>query len=299
MVSAAMACLPAAVSLLLLEALFMQISGVSLVLTWPRRLCLLRVLLCGSLCYKLSPFQVHWEKCHWTRVLRPTCLFTVHVGGGSSSLSCAVFLPPPLSQAFLLLITGRCCCFCQPPCLFTVHVRSGSSPLSCGVFLPLPLSQAFLLLVAPARASPTRPACLFTVPGRISLPPLFSAQCIPPSFLCSLLFLLLIIQFLFFPRVEVSLSRGLCWSDPGLSVGVPCTAKLTLSTSSQALWVQATGGPGALLVSLLMWIGDALCRLEVWRGQIFSSSPWFCLQGVSPVSLQDFIIGGTLSASSF
>jgi hypothetical protein len=27
-----------------------------------RRLCLLRVLLCGSLCYKLSPFQAHWER---------------------------------------------------------------------------------------------------------------------------------------------------------------------------------------------------------------------------------------------
>jgi hypothetical protein len=43
-----MACLPAAVSLLLLEALFMQISGVSLALTWPRRLYLLRVLLCAT-----------------------------------------------------------------------------------------------------------------------------------------------------------------------------------------------------------------------------------------------------------
>jgi esterase/lipase len=41
-----MACLPAADSLLLLEALFMQISGVSSALTWPRRLCLLRAPLC-------------------------------------------------------------------------------------------------------------------------------------------------------------------------------------------------------------------------------------------------------------
>jgi hypothetical protein len=57
MVSAAVACLPAAVSLLLLEVLFMQNSGVSLALTWPCRLCLFRVLLCGSLCYRLSPFQ--------------------------------------------------------------------------------------------------------------------------------------------------------------------------------------------------------------------------------------------------
>jgi hypothetical protein len=56
MVSAAAACLPAALSLLL-AALFMQISGVSLALIWPRRLCLLRFLLCRSLCYRLSPFQ--------------------------------------------------------------------------------------------------------------------------------------------------------------------------------------------------------------------------------------------------
>jgi hypothetical protein len=48
MVSASVACLPAAVSLLLLEALFMQISGVSLALTWPLRLCLLRIFLCAS-----------------------------------------------------------------------------------------------------------------------------------------------------------------------------------------------------------------------------------------------------------
>jgi hypothetical protein len=37
----------------------------------------------------------------------------------------------------------------------------------------------------------------------------------------------------------------------------------------------------------------------VWRGQSFASSRWFCLQGVSPASLQDFTIGGMLSASSF
>jgi hypothetical protein len=36
----------------------------------------------------------------------------------------------------------------------------------------------------------------------------------------------------------------------------------------------------------------------VWRGQSFASSRWPCLQGVSPASLQDFTLGGTLSASS-
>jgi hypothetical protein len=53
---AAVAHLPTAVSLLLLEALFMQISGVSLTLTWSLRLCLLRVLL-GATTTATSPFQ--------------------------------------------------------------------------------------------------------------------------------------------------------------------------------------------------------------------------------------------------
>jgi hypothetical protein len=203
----------------------MQISGMSLALTWSCRLCLLKFLLCVSLCYKLSPFQA-LGKVTCTRVVRPACLFTVHVGSGSSPLSCAVFLPPPLSQAFLLLITGRCCCSCRPPCLFTVHAGSGSSLLSCGVFLPLPLSQAFLLLVAghapaPARASPALPACLFPVPGRIPFPQSSALRAPHPLSRVSLLLLLFTTQFLFFPRVEVSLSRGLCCFGPGLSVGVP------------------------------------------------------------------------------
>jgi hypothetical protein len=59
--SVAVACLPTAVSLLLLAVLFMQISGVSLALIWPCRLCLLRFLLWVSLCYNLSPFQALGE----------------------------------------------------------------------------------------------------------------------------------------------------------------------------------------------------------------------------------------------
>jgi hypothetical protein len=101
-----------------------------------------------SLCYRLSPFQAHCGRWHCTRFLRPECLFTAHVGSGSSPLSCGVFLPLPLLEVFPLLITGRCCCSCQPPCLFTAHVGGGSSPLSCGVFLLPPLSQTFPLLVA-------------------------------------------------------------------------------------------------------------------------------------------------------
>jgi hypothetical protein len=130
-----MACLLAAVSLLLLEALFMQISVVSLALHWPCRLCLIRVLLCASHCYKLSPFQAHWGRWYCTCFLWPACLFTAHVGSGSSPLSCGVFLPLPLSQAFPLLVAGR-------------------MPL-----LPLELLQP-------------GPSCLFTFLGSNPLPPL-------------------------------------------------------------------------------------------------------------------------------
>jgi hypothetical protein len=36
----------------------------------------------------------------------------------------------------------------------------------------------------------------------------------------------------------------------------------------------------------------------VWRGQSFASSQWPCLSGVSSALLQDFTVGGMLSASS-
>jgi hypothetical protein len=88
--------------------------------------------------------------------------------------SCAVFLPSLLSQAFLLLITWRCCCSCQPPCLFTVHMGSGSSLLSYEVFLLPPLSQAFLLLVAghvpPFLPEPLLPAQLVYLQSREGFP---------------------------------------------------------------------------------------------------------------------------------
>jgi hypothetical protein len=57
--SAAVIHLPTAISLLLLEALFMQISGVSLTLTWPCRLCLLRVLLGGTATATSFPLSKH------------------------------------------------------------------------------------------------------------------------------------------------------------------------------------------------------------------------------------------------
>jgi hypothetical protein len=203
MVSAAVACLPAAVSLLLLAALFMQISGVSLALTWPQRLCLLRVLKWEPL-LQAFPFPSTLGKVTLP-VLRPACLFTVHVGGGSSLLACAVFLPLPLSQAFLLLVAGR------------------------------------------ARGSPACRACLFTVLWRIPLPQSLALRALHPLSGVSLLFFLLICQFLFFPGWRsvcpggyAALAQACLWEYHG-------TAKLTgpcLPKPSGCGWLEARGPPG-------------------------------------------------------
>jgi hypothetical protein len=230
----------------------MQISGVNLAFTWSHRLCLFRVLLCGSLCYKLSPFQALGKV-----TLHPCCQACLFIysscGRWVFPLSCAVFLPLPLSQAFLLLITGRCCCSCQPPCLFTVHVGSGSSFLSCGVFLPPPLSQASRLLVAGRAPHSCQrlsgpPGLFIYSPGKGSLPPIFSAQGAPPSFQCVLIVLIAYYSVsLFFhgwrsvcPGVYAALAQACLWENHG-------TTKLTWSVSSQ--WVLATGTLGAFLVS--------------------------------------------------
>jgi hypothetical protein len=238
------------------------------------------------------PPSKHWERWHCTHIVRPACLFTVHVGGGSSPLSCGVFLPPPLSQAFLLLITGRCCCSCQLPCLFTVHMGSWSSPLSCGVFLPPPLSQAFPLLVgghAPLLLpEPLRPARLVYLQSREGFPSP-NLQCsghptLFPTFLyCSYC---LLVSFSFFPGWRsvcpggyAALAQACLWEYRG-------TAKLSWSMSSQAIWAQMTGGPGALLVSPsnMKWRFSTLAGgVEGSKLCLFSViMPAKCVSSVSP-----------------
>jgi hypothetical protein len=208
----------------------MQISGVNLTLTCPWRLCLLRVLLSVRHCYKLSPFQAHWGMRHCTHFLWPACLFTAHVGSGSSSLSCGVFLPLPLLLAFPLLLAGHvllllpdgmfiyssCGRWVLPPLLWSFP------PFATLTNFPTPGCWAHT--PAPVRASPARPGLFIYSSGK-DFPPCTSVFSAPhPLCNVSLLFLLLITQFLFFPQVEVGLSRGLCSSGPGLSVGVPCTS---------------------------------------------------------------------------
>jgi hypothetical protein len=188
MVSAAVACLPAAVSLLLLEALFMQISGVSLALTWPCGLCLLRFLLCVSLCYKVSPFQVLGNVT--LHLHSQACMFI------DSSCGWWVFPPllcssPPTSTFTSFPAPDYCAVLLLLPAAMFVYSSRGKwvSLFSCGVFLPPPFSPAFLLLVAghaPRLHSCQRLSCppgLFIYsPGKDSLPPIFSALGAPPSF---------------------------------------------------------------------------------------------------------------------
>jgi hypothetical protein len=279
----------------------MQISGVSLALTWPCRLCLLS-----------SPGR---------KPLLQAFPFPSTLGEGTLH---------PLSQACVFIYSSRvkwvfppvlwsfppsatCTSFPTPAAaggLFTAQVGGGSSPLSCGVFLPLPLSQAFSLLVAghapPLPPSPLRPGpgLFIYSSGKASLPPLFGAQCAPPSF----------------PRVfiliacySVSLfSLGGGWSVQGAMLFWPrvvCGSTAYCLAHFVCIFPSRLGAgvsrPGAILVSLfnVKWrfsaqAGDSLRKLEAWRGQNFASSWWLCLQGVSPVSLQDFALGGTLSASS-
>jgi hypothetical protein len=136
----------------------MQISGVSLALTWPSRLCLLRVLLCAMPLLQAFPFpSTLWE-------------VTLH----------------PLSQA----------------CVFVYSSRGR------WVFPPLLLSfpPSATLTSFPA------PGC-WTLPPSPARPNLFvysSGWDSPPHPLCyvSLLFLLLITQFLFFPQVGGSVCPG-------------------------------------------------------------------------------------------
>jgi hypothetical protein len=127
------------------------------------------------------------------------------------------------------LLAGHVVLLLPAGVFFTAHMGGGSSPLSCGVFLSPPLSQAFPLLFA-GHVPPLPPKPLHSR-ERFPSPPLW---CSGPLCHVSLLFLLLITQFLFFPEWGIGLSRGLCWSGPGLSVEVPRTTYLTLFTSSQS-----------------------------------------------------------------
>jgi hypothetical protein len=216
----------------------MQISGVSLALTWPCRLCLLRFLLCGSLCYKLSPFQALGKMTLHPR--SQACVFIYSSCGrwvfplllcSSPPTSSFTSFPDPDYWVVLLLL---------PAAMFVYSSRGK------WVFPPLtsfPTPGCWVHAPAPTRGSPAHPACLFTVPGRIPFPQSSALSAPHPLSCMSYLFLLLITQFLFFfhgwrsvyPGGYAALAQACLWEYHG-------TTKLTWSVSSQAVWALATGG---------------------------------------------------------
>jgi hypothetical protein len=78
------------------------------------------------------------------------CLFTVHVGSGPSPLSCGVFLPPPLLQAFLILVAGWVPLLLPSPTglfIYSSMRDCPSSPLRHSGHLPSLLHVFFVVVV--------------------------------------------------------------------------------------------------------------------------------------------------------
>jgi hypothetical protein len=124
--------------------------------------------------------------------------------------------------------------------------------------------------------------------------PLWRSGCPTLFAMCLYYSYCLLLSFFFLPWVGVGLSRGLCCSGPGLSVGVPHTAQLTLwSASSQAVWAQASGcGPGASGFSVQCEV-EMLC--SGWRCGGVKVLPLLgglackvCLQHLSKISFRRY-----------
>jgi hypothetical protein len=171
---------------------------------------------------------------------------------GLPPLLCS-FPPTSTSEAFLLLITGQCCCSCQPTCLFTAHVGSGSSLLSCGVFLPRPLSQAFLLLVAGCMSllppEPLQPAQLVYLQSREGFPSPNLQSSVSPTLFPACLYCsyCLLVSFSFFPRWR-SVCPGAVLLWPRLVCG-----STTVLRSSPGSHLSKPSGHGQLVARGPSW----------------------------------------------
>jgi hypothetical protein len=89
------------------------------------------------------------------RFLRPGCLFIAHVGSGPSPLShknSAIFLPPPLSQAFPLLVARHTLPLppspARPSLFIYSSVKDSPLPLFGAQGSPLSLQRVFIVLIA-------------------------------------------------------------------------------------------------------------------------------------------------------
>jgi hypothetical protein len=185
-------------------------------------------------------------------------------------------------------------------------MRSGPSPLSGGTFnkiaavISFPLSKVagWVLLLLPSLAgllNYSSPEGLL-LPHSLGLghPTLFA------TFLFSCLFIVQFVFSLFFPPGWGSVCPGgyadlaqHCLWEYHISLSPPGGLRLPKESGSWCLVVQE---PSWFLC--LTWSGDVMHGLGVWRSQSFASSWCFFLPGISPASLQDFILGNMLSASS-
>jgi hypothetical protein len=271
----------------------MQISGVSLALTWPRRLCLFRVLLWVSLCYKLSPFQALGKVTLHLRC--QACVFIYS--------SCGRWVFPPLLWSFpptatftsfpapdywvmLLLLPATMFVYSSrgtwvfPPLLWSFPPSS--------TLTSFPAPGCWVHTLPPLLPEPLQPAWLVYLQSQEGFPSPNLRSSVHPTLFPAYLYCsyCLLLSFSFFPRWRsvcpggyAALAQACLWEYRG-------TTKLTWSTSSQAIWAPATGGPGALLVSPfnMKWRCSALAGgVEGSKLCLFSViMPAKCVASISP-----------------
>jgi hypothetical protein len=156
--------------------------------------------------------------------------------------------------------------------------------LSCEDFLPLSLTNFpapgfWAPAPTPALSSLTRTSLFIYSSRKDSPPPLFGAQGTQPSLLCLYCFYCLLLSFSLFPRWGLvcpggyaDLAQGCLWKYHML-LSSPCGLRLPKCFGH---WhVAAVREPSWFLC--LMWSGDAMRGVGVWKGQSFTSSQWFFL----------------------
>jgi hypothetical protein len=169
----------------------MEILGVSLALTWPHRLCLLRVLL-GTACVFIYSSHGKWVFPPLLWSFPPTAAFT-----SFPTPDCLAVLQLLPAGMFVYSSCGR---WVFPPLLW------GFPPSTTLTSFPAP--GCWACATAPTLSGQAWLVYLQFWEGFPSPPSELRAP--HPFCYVSLLFLLLITQFLFFPQVGVGLSRGLC-----------------------------------------------------------------------------------------